>query len=288
MALPYFGLVSSLSTDPIEKKPLHHFLPGSAAFSVGFAGCNLRCPFCQNWSISQELPPRLEAFSPESLVKAALRSGAPSIAYTYSEPCVHFEFVRNAMTAARRAGLKNVLVTNGCLSPTPARELLALTDAANVDLKSWSADAYEKVLGGDRDAVLEFIRIASSICHLELTTLVVPGISDDEAGILSIASFIAGLSPDIPLHLSAYRPEWKFRSPPTDPALLASLAAAAGAQLRYVFVGNVPGRSSDTLCPDCGSIVVSRRGYRIDTSGLRKTDSAAYCANCGMALHIKV
>ena len=176
--LPYFGLVSSLALDPIEKKPLHHFLPGSEVFSAGFVGCNMRCPFCQNWGISQEIPSSLERMSPESLVAAALRSGAPSIAYTYSEPTIHFEFVLASMAAARAAGLKNVLVTNGCLEPAPARELLSLTDAANVDLKTWSAETYRKTLGGSKDRVLEFMGIAASLCHLEVTTLVVPPFSD--------------------------------------------------------------------------------------------------------------
>jgi pyruvate formate lyase activating enzyme len=286
LALPYFGLVSSLAVDPIEKKPLHHFLPGSAVFSAGFVGCNMRCPFCQNWQISQELPAELETFTPETLVDAARRSGAPSIAYTYSEPSIHFEFVRATMEAARSAGLKNVLVTNGCLEPEPARELLALTDAANVDLKTWSPDAYAKILGGDRDAVLEFIRIAASLCHLEVTTLVVPALSDSREGIAGIAQFLASLSPDIPLHLSAYHPAWKHSSPPSSTDLLADLSRIARESLRYVYLGNVAEISSDTVCPSCGAKVIARRGYRIDAAGMRKNGSLASCASCGYSLPI--
>jgi len=288
LALPYYGLVSSLAVDPIEKKPLHHFLPGSSVFSAGFVGCNMRCPFCQNWSISQELPPGLEAFTPRSLVEAALGSGAPSIAYTYSEPSIHFEFLRDSMAEARAEGLKTVLVTNGCLAAGPARELLALTDAANVDLKAWSPEAYSEVLGGRRDAVLDFIGAAAELCELEVTTLVVPGLSDDRADMASIASFLAGISPDLPLHLSAYHPAWRHSGEPTSPALLAELAAVARESLRYVYLGNLAGTDADTLCPSCGARVVTRRGYRIGVAGLSSKGGKGSCAACGAELPILV
>ncbi len=288
LVLPYFGLVSSLALDPIEKKPLHHFLPGSEVFSAGFVGCNMRCPFCQNWGISQEIPSSLERMSPESLVAAALRSGAPSIAYTYSEPTIHFEFVLASMAAARAAGLRNVLVTNGCLEPAPARELLSLTDAANVDLKTWSAETYRKTLGGSKDRVLEFMGIAASLCHLEVTTLVVPPFSDSIGDVEAIAGFVAGLSPDIALHLSAYHPAWKHEAPPIGASLLSELARAARSRLRYVYKGNLSGRSADTYCQSCGNKVIGRTGYRIDTRGLAIAGSSARCARCGSALPIIV
>jgi pyruvate formate lyase activating enzyme len=288
LALPYYGLVSSLAVDPIEKKPLHHFLPGSSVLSAGFVGCNMRCPFCQNWRISQELPAELESFSPETLVAAALDAGTPSIAYTYSEPSIHVEFVRDSMAAARRAGLKTVLVTNGCIDAAPARELLGLTDAVNVDLKTWSTESYAKTLGGDRDTVLEFIRIAAELCSLEVTTLVVPGLSDSREGIASIARFLASISPDIPLHLSAYHPAWKHEAEPTKPASLVELAKESRTSLRYVYIGNLAGIGEDTLCPNCGAKAVTRRGYRIGLTGLRATDGAASCAACGIRLPIVV
>jgi pyruvate formate lyase activating enzyme len=288
MTLPRFGLVSSLAIDPIEKKPLHHFMPGSSVFSAGFVGCNMRCPFCQNWRISQELPTELEAYTPDALVGAAMRSASPSIAYTYSEPCIHFEFVIAAMSAARKVGLKNVLVTNGCLKPEPARELLGLTDAVNVDLKTWAPDSYSSILGGDRDAVLEFIRMASSLCALEVTTLVVPALSDSREGIAAIAAFLASLSPDIPLHLSAYRPAWRHAAPPSPPELLSEFAGVARTALRFVYIGNLAGINSDTICPSCGATVVSRVGYRVGLAGMRKSGSSAACASCGSTLPIVV
>jgi len=288
MVLPFYGRISSLAIDPIEKKPLHHFLPGSAVFSAGFVGCNMRCPFCQNWRISQEMPASLEDFSPKTLVDAARRSTAPSIAYTYSEPVVHFEFVLAAMGAAREAGLKNVLVTNGCLEPGPASELLALTDAVNVDLKTWSTDAYERILGGKRDAVLEFIRIAHSLCHLEATTLIVPGLSDSMEDMSAISTFLSGLSRDIPLHLSAYHPDWKHGAPPTSSSALESLARVARKELRYVYIGNIRGRGADTICPSCGSTAISRWGYRVEKEGLAVSGGSGRCASCGNDLHIIV
>ena len=288
MALTYYGQVSSMSVDPIEKKPLFHFLPGSVAFSVGFIGCNMRCPFCQNWQISQEIPEFLERYSPESLVKAALLAGVPSIAYTYSEPTVHFEFIQASMSAARTAGLKNVLVTNGCLESEPARELLALTDAANVDLKTWSADRYEKLLGGKRDRILDFIRIAASLCHVEATTLVVPGLSDSLEEMGHIADFLAGISKDLPLHLSAYHPDWKYDAPSTRRENLESLARRARERLSFVYLGNVHGGGSDTLCPGCGAIVVARKGYHVESKALAVSGSTGRCAACGTSLHIIV
>jgi pyruvate formate lyase activating enzyme len=288
MDLPFYGLISSLGLDPIEKKPLHHFLPGSSVFSAGFFGCNMRCPFCQNWSISQEEPRKLEACAAEELVAEALRSGAPSIAYTYSEPTVHFEYLLAAMASARAAGLRNVLVTNGCLESGAARELLALTDAVNLDIKCWSADSYRKVLGGELEAVLEFARLASKACLLEATTLVVPGLSDSPDGIAGIAGFLASLSEDIPLHLSAYHPAWKHEAPPTSPRLLKELAALAARSLRYVYVGNLAEGGSDSRCPSCGALAVERHGYRMTLRAVEKRGGKAFCSSCGFDLHIIV
>lgn len=289
MALPFFGAVSSIAVDPIEKKPLHHFLPGSGVLSVGFFGCNMRCPFCQNWEISQERPPddprRIE---PEDLIRAARRAGAPSIAYTYSEPTVHFEFVLETMRLARSAGLRNVLVTNGGLRERPALELLELTDAANVDLKCWSAEGYAKTLGGSLEATLAFIEAAAGTCHLEVTTLAVPGLCDREGDIRSIAGFLAALPGSVPLHLSAYHPAWRFGEPPTSPELLARLAASAREILEFVYVGNVAGGESNTLCPSCGRVAVRRRGYSIDARGMVSSGGRASCAGCGAPLPIIV
>jgi len=278
LVLPFHGAISGVAVDPIEKKPLYHFMPGTEVFSVGYVGCNLRCPFCQNYHISQSSDAVTERTTPAALVAAALRSGCPSIAHTYSEPVVHAEFVIAAMEEARKAGLSNVLVTNGCAEPAAARDLLDRCDAANVDLKAWDTAFYRDELGGDLDTVRAFIARAVSMgVHVEATTLVIPGKNDDDASMEGIAGFLAGLSPELPLHLSAYRPMYRYALPPTPPATLGRLAAVARRSLRHVYVGNVAGERNDTRCASCGAVLVARRGYAVDATGLR----GSACASCG-------
>ena len=288
--LPLAGRPSSLADDPIEKKPLYRFLPGTRVFSVGFYGCTMRCPFCQNWEISQntgEFPPYI---SPEELVAAARKSGCPSIAFTYSEPTVHFEYILEASRLARTAGLKTVLVTNGMLTRGPAEELLAVIDAVNVDIKCFSAEVYRRTLGGDLAAVFDFIRIAARSCWIEATTLVVPGLDDWERAVAGIAEFLAGISAHLPLHLSAYHPAWKYEAAPTPVPLLGKLKTLAEKSLDSVYVGNVAGDSSTDRCRACGAVLVDRRGYRVLGIGLASLPSAnapplehagARCSACG-------
>ena len=281
LALPLYGRLSALAVDPIEKKPLYHFLPGSEVLSAGFFGCNLRCPFCQNWSISQETGPAADRIDPGRIIEAARSGGEPSIAFTYSEPSIHFEYILETARLAREAGLRTVLVTNGFLSEAPARELLAFIDAANIDLKCWDESGYRDVLGGGLAPVLDFIRLAKAACHVEVTTLVVPGLSDTPAAIAAIAAFLAGLDADLPFHLSAYHPAWKYHEAPTGGSLLEELALKARESLHYVYVGNVPGLSSDSHCPSCGELLVRRRGYAVTIHGL---GAGGLCANCGTVL----
>ena len=210
LKIPFYGAVSSLALDPVEKKPLRRFLPGSLTFSVGFWHCTMHCPFCQNWEIAQPLKTTPRFLGPEKLIEMALDSGCPSISFTYSEPTLHIEYVKDCMSLARAAGLKTILVTNGNVLDAPARDVLALTDAANIDLKSASSDIYRNVLGGSLSIVNNFIRIASQSCHTEITTLIVPGVSDDPAQIYDIASFIRSLDRGIPLHLTPYFPAFSW------------------------------------------------------------------------------
>ncbi|HUX36858.1 MAG TPA: AmmeMemoRadiSam system radical SAM enzyme [Rectinemataceae bacterium] len=266
--LPFAGRISSLSDDPIEKKPLFRFLPGSRVFSVGFFGCMMRCPFCQNWEISQRREEGRPFVPPGALVEAAKESGSPSIAFTYSEPTLHFEYVLEAARLAKAGGLHTVLVTNGQLNEGPARELLATIDAVNLDIKSFSAAVYEKTLGGRLDTTLEFARLAAKTSWLEATSLIVPGLEDWESSIEGIASFLSSLSPHIPLHLSAYHPAWKHDAPPTSPALLEALRGIARRKLESVYVGNVAGESEMDRCGSCGTVLVERRGYRVATRNL--------------------
>jgi pyruvate formate lyase activating enzyme len=257
---------------------------------VGFAGCNLHCPFCQNWRISQPAASRKTGGSrlaPEAFIASAASAGCAQIAYTYSEPLVHIEYLLNCMSLARKAGMANILVSNGCVNAEPAEAVLALTDAANIDLKCFSEETYARILGGDLSTVCGFIENACRRVHLELTTLVVPGLNDGAEELRRCAAFIAGLSPSIPWHLSAYHPDWRWDAPATDPLRLAAAARKARETLSYVYTGNIAGESNDTPCPRCGGILVSRRGYRTDTAGLVKKDGTAYhCARCGEALSI--
>lgn len=289
--LPYYGYITALALDPVEKKPLYHWRPGSAILSAGFAGCNLRCPFCQNWRISQstEAPGRYR--KPEDLTEEAAASLCDQIAYTYSEPLVHAEYLLDCMKAARDKGFANILVTNGCVSAEAAKVILSHTNAVNVDLKCFSQKTYSEVLGGDLWAVLDFIRLAVTMdVHTEITTLVVPGLNDGEKELTEIAEFIAGLAAGsgmdaaVPWHLSAYHPDWKWKTPVTNAALLSARAARARKILPYVYTGNIPGEHNDTHCPHCKAVLVQRRGYSIDTSGiiLEKENGTVYrCAHCG-------
>jgi pyruvate formate lyase activating enzyme len=280
--IPFYGFVSSLAVDPVEKKPLYHFKPGSQILSLGFAGCNLRCPFCQNWQISQNTDIAGKRMKSGEVVSAALKQDTPSIAYTYSEPLVHIEYLIDCMILARRHGIANVLVTNGCVNAKAAAEILKLTDAANVDLKSFSAETYKKTLGGSLQAVLDFIELGCKMgVHIEITTLVVPGLNDSNDELNAIADFICSLNGvNVPWHLSAYHPDYRWNAPPTDAAFLLNAAKEARKKLPFVYTGNISG-GNDTLCPHCGAVLVRRQGYRVDITGLVAGDGTYKCAKCG-------
>ena len=286
--LPYYGRLSAVSNDPVEKKPLYHFFPGSSIFSVGFYGCSLSCPFCQNHRISKDFPaPPAQSVSPDQLVNLALDSRATAVAYTYSEPIVHFEWIIETCAAARKAGLKNVLVTNGYINKKPGRLLLEHVDAANVDLKSFSDEFYKKELHGRLAPVLEFIETASETVHTEVTTLIIPGKNDTDEEIREAAGFIADIDRNIPYHLSAYYPAFKYTIPPTQPGHLKKLAESASEYLNFVFTGNISGGRSDSLCPECGNLLIRRSGYSVNTSGIEKsccTKCGFNVENCGIVL----
>jgi pyruvate formate lyase activating enzyme len=297
---PFYGFVTSLGLDPIEKKPLYHFRPGSSILSAGFAGCNLACPFCQNHHISQRTDAPGQYIPPKELIKACQKD-CSQIAYTYSEPLIHIEYLLDCMTEARKQGIANVLVSSGCVNSKASEEVLALTDAANIDLKCFSPETYSKILGGDLEAVLNFIRTACNMgVHVELTTLVVPGLNDSEQELEACVDFIAGLrnardlipdKPLVPWHLSAYHPDWKWKAPPTPPEFLAQYAAKAAQRLAFVYTGNIPGETNNSVCPYCGKILVSRRAYKVNTPGLlleKKNGKSIYtCASCGKEAPIR-
>jgi len=281
-ALPWFAHVSALHVDPVEKKPLYHFHPGAQLLSVGFLGCNFRCPFCQNYSISQSTAAQTRTIDPDGLPAIARDSSALGVAYTYNEPTIHYEYLMAASEAVSEAGLANALVTNGHLNRRPARELLARMDAVNVDLKSFNPDFYEQELGGSLKAVTDFIEIAAELTHVEVTTLLIPGKNDSENEVDSIASFVASLGADIPLHQSGYYPAYNYVVEATTPAGIERAVAIARRHLDHVYRGNSPGDAS-TRCASCGAILVARSGYRVDASGL----SGSRCAACGAESSIR-
>jgi pyruvate formate lyase activating enzyme len=238
-----YGRITSIALDPIEKKPLHQFFPGSKILSVGSFGCNLRCPFCQNYEISMAGNDAIETrfTSPDELVETAISlksQGNIGIAYTYNEPLVGYEYVRDCAMAAKEKQLKNVVVTNGCFYEEPLRELLPFIDAMNIDLKAFHDEFYQKI-SGDLETVKRAIILASEFTHLEVTTLIVPGENDSEDEIRSMSQWLGSVHPDIPLHLSRFFPCYKMTDRnSTDVASVYALAEIARESLQYVYVGN--------------------------------------------------
>jgi pyruvate formate lyase activating enzyme len=277
-----YGQVSGIGLDPIEKKPLYHYYPGRLILSVGTVGCNLACRFCQNWQISREKSPT-KSMTPEQLVELAeeLRQEKDNIgvAYTYSEPGVWYEFLIKTMPRIRERGLKNVLVTNAFLEPEPWKKLLKWTDAANIDLKGFTESYYQRLCGGKLAPVLENIKAASSLIHMELTTLIIPGENDRPEQIRKMAQWIAALDPEIPLHLSRYFPNYRLRKPATPLITMEESLVIAKKYLKYVYLGNV-GKANNTYCPECGSLLVERDGFQTRIFNMN------ICRECGKMVRI--
>lgn len=278
-----YARVAAAGLDPMEKKPLYHFHPAAPILSVASAGCNLHCRFCQNWRLSQEVGREVETVAPAEVVSLAQTQGSVGIAYTYSEPLVWFEYVRDTARLAHEAGLVNVIVSNGYLNPEPLAELLPLLDAANIDLKSTDDAFYATVCGGRLAPVLANIAaLHEAGVHLELTNLVIPGHNDSDEQLARLRDVVADLSSVIPLHLSAYHPAWRFDAPATPPATLEKAATICAQRLHHVYAGNVDLPAwSDTRCPGCGEVVIQRRGYRTEC---RLT--APRCPACGEGLNV--
>jgi pyruvate formate lyase activating enzyme len=235
MVLPWYAWISSIAIDPVEKKPLRRFMPNTWTYSVGFWHCTMDCPFCQNWEIAHPVRIEKDIIGPERLIELAVESGCPSISFTYSEPTLHIEYVVEAMQLAHRRGLKTILVTNGNALPGPARDILLHTDATNVDLKTADPVIYKDSLGGEIKVVQKFIQIAAELCHLEVTSLAVPGVLDSLDQIEEISRFLASVSTDIPLHITRYHPAWKFSKAPLPLELVHKMGEAAKQHLKYVY-----------------------------------------------------
>jgi len=274
------------NADPIEKKPFFHFLPGSLAYSIATVGCNFRCLHCQNADISQ-LPRETgqipgEFASPKSIVANANALGCQSIAYTYSEPTIFFEYAFDVAELARRAGLKNVFVSNGYTGEEAAQKIIPILDGINIDLKG-DDQFYRKVCGAKLEPVLHNIDLFwKKGVWVEVTTLLIPGYNDSEAVLKDIAEFLAGISQDMPWHVSAFYPTYKMNDVPGTgvESLRRGLKAGRDAGLKYVYAGNIPGESENTVCSVCGEEVIERLGYRI----IRNSVIDGHCRKCGSAL----
>jgi pyruvate formate lyase activating enzyme len=280
-----YGLISSAGLDPIEKKPLHHFHPGESIFSIGGWGCNLACEFCQNWTISQQFAAGSDSYTPEQIVRKASSVGSIGIAYTYNEPLIGFEFVYDCALLARKAGLVNVLVTNGFVRNEPAAELISLIDAMNIDIKSMDDNFYRTRCHATLQPVLDFAQQAvSGSVHVEITNLVIPGLNDDMNTIGALARWMREhLGESVPLHISAYHPQYKLSIPSTPSATLERAYEVARKELLYVYLGNTMVRTGqNTLCPRCGHVLIERMGYSTVVRGLKK----AACERCGRPLEL--
>ncbi len=271
-----YGLISSLAMDPVEKKPLFHVKPGREILSVGSAGCNFRCSFCQNWEISQKRP-QLSELTPNELVATAVNQKACGVAYTYNEPIVNFEYVMDCARLTRQKGLINVMVTNGFINPEPLQELLPLIDAWNIDVKSIRPEFYRQVCGGELGAVLETVSTVAKVKYVELTHLVVTDGNDREEEFVELVDWIASISPEIPLHITRYFPQYQRNTPSTEMKLLYRAREIARQKLAWVYVGNVEAQENSTYCPDCGTLLIPRQGYQVGR--LRVTGDC--CPQCG-------
>ncbi len=283
-----YGRPTGFAVDPIEKKPLNHFLPGTSILSFGTAGCNLGCRFCQNWDMSKARPDDLPALhaTPEQVVVLARREGCPSIAYTYNDPVIFAEYVIDTAREARAAGIRNVLVTAGYVTPEARGELFQFVDAANVDLKGFTEDFYHHQSSGHLKPVLDTLRWLKreTAVWIEITTLLIPGLNDSEEEIRRQSGWIVeNLGPEVPLHFTAFHPSFKMMDrPPTPPEMLRrarEIALAAGVQ--FVYLGNVlDAEGQTTWCPGCGVALIEREWHVARSNRLRDGN----CPSCGTAI----
>jgi pyruvate formate lyase activating enzyme len=270
-----YGRVCSAHVDPIEKKPLFHYLPGASAFSIATAGCNVNCKMCQNWEISQVRPEQVDAayLPPREAAAYARRNGCAVIAYTYSEPTIFYEYMADTADAARDLGVKSVAISGGYIRQAPLRELCHLVDAIKIDLKAFSEKFYREVVNGEMKPVLDALVTMRKLgMWTEIVYLVVPTLNDKEQEFRSLAQWVKGnLGTEVPVHFSRFHPEYLLKNlPPTPLATLERAKSVCDAEgLKYVYIGNVPGHSAEkTCCPKCRKVVVDREGFLVKSVNL--------------------
>lgn len=286
IVLTTYGRSSGYCIDPIEKKPLNHFLPGTPILSFGTAGCNLACKFCQNWDISKsrELDTLMDQASPETIARAAKELDCRSVAYTYNDPVIFMEYAIDVAIACRELGIKSVAVTAGYICDEPRREFYRHMDAANVDLKAFTEEFYWKVTGAHLQPVLDtlkYLKHETSV-WFEITTLLIPGLNDSEKEIEEMTQWVMEhLGPDVPIHFTAFHPDWKMRDRPPTPAatLIMARSIALKNGVRYTYTGNVHNEAGDsTYCHQCGAKIIGRDWYNMTAWNL---DAQGQCQACG-------
>jgi pyruvate formate lyase activating enzyme len=287
-----YGKVVALNIDPVEKKPLYHFLPGTFSLSLATVGCNFRCLYCQNWEISQFFKKSKEIAGeellPEKIVEIALKSNLPSISYTYTEPTIFLEYALDTMKLAKKAGLKNIFVSDGFMSEEAAKLIIPYLDANNIDIKGFSEDFYQKVCGGRLQPVLDTAKLMKkSGVWVEITTLVIPTLNDDEKTFEGIAKWIYdNLGSETPWHISQFcgQISWKLKHLPDTPVETLEKAIEIGRKvgLKYVYIGNIPGhKAENTFCPKCKELVIERVNYII-----HRYDKEGKCPKCESDLNL--
>ncbi len=289
MVLTTYGRSSGFCVDPIEKKPLNQFYPGTSIFSFGTAGCNLACKFCQNWDISKsrDMDRLMDRATPEQIAAVAKQLGCKSVAYTYNDPIIFAEYALDTARACRAADIKNVAVTAGYIHPEPRAEFFALMDAANVDLKGFTDDFYVKYCGAHLQPVLDTLEylVKETDCWVELTTLIIPTLNDSDDELRRLADWVREhLGPEVPLHFSAYHPDYKLRDLPATPreTLRRARDIAIQAGLHYVYTGNVHDAEGDTtFCPGCMQALIERDWYDIKRYTLTEDGR---CPHCGITI----
>ena len=276
-----YGKVSSYAYDPIEKKPLYHFYPGSKIFSIGTFGCNLECSFCQNWEIAHSNPVTVE-ISDEYILKLANSNSSIGLAYTYNEPSIWYEYILNMSKKVKDEGLKNVYITNGYIEKEPLKRLLPYIDAMNIDLKSIDDEFYKGLCKGSLEPVLETIKLAEEKTLIEVTTLLIGGRNDSVEKIREISKWLSSIDKNIPLHLTRYYPAFRMNVPSTSYASLLNAKNEAIKYLNYVYIGNVWGADANTYCPECSTKLVERN-YGVEIIGIENNR----CTNCGHTIRLK-
>ena len=280
-----YGKPVSINVDPIEKKPFYHFLPSTKAYSLATAGCNLSCKFCQNWDIAQRFPEDLRSYdmAPEKVVEEAIKAGAESIAFTYNEPTVWYEYMYDIAKLAKEKGLRAVLVTAGYINPEPFKELLEVLDAVRIDLKAFNEKFYNEIVGGKLEPVKESIKIAyHSGTWLEIIALIVPGYNDKEEEIREMCQWINDeLSPDVPIHFLRFHPDYRMKDLPATPieTLKKAREICQEVGLNYVYAGNIPEdiEANSTLCPDNDKPLIVRKGFFVTENKLDKKGLSPDC-----------